>query len=103
MQDLLGDTRSPCPLKTTIDIISASPRSPLQRLRGRVVRRKETLESKLREGHVDRRAEYRRRAEEAEFSGVGDELQGNEHARGFVAGRRHARFQHVRCRKFREL
>src|SRR5262245_7824070 len=61
-------------------------RSPVQRLRGRVVRRKETLESKLREGHVDRRAEHRRRAEEAQFSGVGDKLEGNEHARGFVAG-----------------
>src|SRR5262249_1494675 len=66
------------PVNTTIDI--SHRRSPLERLRRCFVGRKETLESKLREGHVDRRAEHRRRAEEAQFSGVGDELEGDEHA-----------------------
>src|SRR5262245_22808401 len=41
-------------------VARASVRSPLQRLCGSVVCRKETLESKLRESHVDWRAENRR-------------------------------------------
>src|SRR5262245_65689165 len=39
--------------------------SPLQHLRGRVVRWKKTLKSKLRKGHIDRRAEHRHGADEA--------------------------------------
>src|SRR5262249_34586172 len=77
--------------------------SPLQHLRGRVVRWKKTLKSKLRKGHIDRRAEHRHGADEAQRADVGDELERDEYSRGFVAGRRHARFQHVRGRKFREL
>src|SRR5262249_28386150 len=87
----------PPPMKEAIEqlhsIAISHRRSPLERLRRCFVGRKETLESKLREGHVDRRAEHRRRAEEAQFSGVGDELEGDEHARAFIAGRRHEWFQ----------
>src|SRR5215831_10324784 len=89
------------PVNTTIDI--SHRRSPLERLRCCFVGWKETLESKLREGHVNRRAEHRRRAEEAQFSGVGDELEGDKHARGFIAGWRHEWVQHVCCWEFREL
>src|SRR5215467_10212354 len=83
--------------------VSAGGRSPLQRLYGGLVCRKETFESKLRERHVDWRAENRRRAHEAELAGVGYDLEWDEHSGGLVAGRRHPRLQQVRGRKFAEL
>ena len=58
---------------------SANGWSPLQHLCGSVVCRKETLESKLREGHIDWRAENRRSTYEAEHAGVGDKLERDEH------------------------
>src|SRR5262245_62399152 len=70
---------------------AARVRSPLKRSCGSVVCRKETLESKLREGHVDWRAENRRSTYEAELAGVGYKLERDEHTRGLVAGRRHSR------------
>src|SRR5215510_10512339 len=84
-------------------VARASVRSPLQRLCGSVVCRKETLESKLRESHVDWRAENRRGTYEAELAGVGYKLERDEHTRGLVAGRRHPWLQHVRGWVFREL
>src|SRR5262245_6809618 len=83
--------------------LSAPARSRLQRLCGSVVCRKETLESKLRESHVDWRAENRRSTYEAELAGVGYKLERDEHTCGLVAGRRHPWLQHVRGWVFREL
>src|SRR5262245_12044253 len=83
--------------------VSAGGRSPLQRLCGGLVCRKETFESKLRERHVNWRAENRRRTYEAKLAGVGDDLEWDEHSRALVAARRHPRLQQIRGRKFREL
>src|SRR5262249_39106725 len=82
---------------------SARRRPALQRVCGSVVRRKETFESKLREGHVDRRAENRRSTYEAEPAVVGAKLEWDEYPRGLIPGRRHSRLKHVRSRESREL
>src|SRR5262249_49041267 len=68
--------------------VSAGGRSPLQRLCGGLVCRKETFESKLRERHVNWRGENRRRTYEAKLAGGGDDLEWDEHPRGLVAARR---------------